>query len=39
MKGIASSTAVTAQATDRVRCANILTYETDRTLTLTMNKR
>ena len=39
MKGIASSTAVTAQATDRVRCTNIFTYETDRTLTLTMSKR
>lgn len=39
MSGIASSTAVTAQATDRVRCANIFTYEIDRTLTLAMNKR
>ena len=39
MNGTASSTAVTAQATDRVRCTNILTYETDRSLSLVMNKR
>ena len=39
MSGIASSTGVTAQATDRVRCTDILTYETDRTLTITLNKR
>ena len=39
MNGTASSTAVTAQSTDRVRCTNILTYETDRSLTLVMNKR
>lgn len=39
MSGFASSTAVTAQSTDRVRCNNPFTYETDRTLTLAMNKR
>jgi hypothetical protein len=39
MSGTASSIAVAAQATDAVRCTNILTYETDRSLTLVMNKR
>ncbi len=39
MSGIASATAITAQASDRVRCTNLLTYETDRSLSLVMNKR
>ena len=39
MTGTASPTALAAQATDTVRCTNILTYETDRSLALVMNKR
>jgi hypothetical protein len=39
MTGTASPTALAAQATDTVRCTNILTYETDRSLALVMNRR
>jgi len=39
MTGTASPTALAAQATDTVRCTNILTYETDRSLALVMTKR